>query len=344
MLCLPGGNKQSMRKGLRRSNKEQGWTSDGNPQMSDDPYAILGLKKTTTAEEIKKAWRRLVRTSHPDINPDDPAAAERFAKASAAYDLLKDPKTRARFDAGEIDASGAERPQRQYYRDFAQAPGAGFGPAGGFDGSINPEDIFAEFLRHRGRGGGGAQEHGFSAPGPDLHFSLAVPFLDAVRGSRAQVTLPGGGTLEVALPAGIADGQTLRLRGKGAPGFGGGPAGDALVAVSVGAHQVFHRDADDITIVLPITIDEAVLGAKVEAPTIDGPVSLTIPKGASSGQILRLRGRGVKRQGATSGDQRIELRIVLPVHPDPALTEFLEGWRKTHAYDPRKAMFKGGRS
>jgi DnaJ-class molecular chaperone len=293
-----------------------------------------------------------VRTSHPDINPDDPSAEARFVKASAAYELLKDPAMRARYDAGEIDASGAERPQRRFYRDFAEAPG-GAGSRHGFEGSgfegIDPSDIFAEILRQRGRGGTGSGMgggfdpggQGFRAQGPDQRYALAVSFLDAVRGARTRVTLPGGDDLEVTIPPGLRDGQTLRLRGKGGAGHGGGAAGDAYVTVSVQPHPVFRREGDDIVVTLPIAIDEAVLGARVEAPTIDGPVTLTIPKGANTGQVLRLRGRGVKRARGAAGDQRVELKIVAPPSPDPELARFLEDWRKTHAYDPRRDLMKG---
>ncbi len=306
--------------------------------MDADPYAVLGLKKTATAAEIKKAYRRLVRTSHPDINPDDAEAEARFVKISAAYDLLKDPETRARFDAGEIDASGAEKPQRQYYRDFAEAPGGPHATGRGF-GGMDPDDIFAEILRQRARGGG-SQGPGFSVPGSDHAYALEVPFLDAALGGSARITLPGGEALEVAIPVGLRDGQTLRLRGKGGEGFGGGARGDALVTVQVRPHPVFRRDGLDILVTLPITIDEAVLGAKVEAPTIHGKVTLTIPKGASSGRILRLRGRGITRKSG-SGDQLVELRIVAPEGEDAELAAFLQEWRKTHPQDPRKDMLKG---
>lgn len=167
-----------------------------------------------------------------------------------------------------------------------------------------------------------------------------MPFLDAVRGAKTRITLPDGGNLEVHIPKGMVDGQTLRLRGRGGAGYGGGPAGDALVTVQVVPHPVFQRVGDDILVTLPITIDEAVLGGKVTAPTIDGPVSVTIPKGASSGRILRLRGRGVTRANSKSGDALIELRIVAPPVIDTGLTEFLTEWRKTHADDPRRAMLQ----
>jgi DnaJ-class molecular chaperone len=311
--------------------------------MPKDPYQTLGLTKTATNEEIKKAYRKLVRESHPDLHPDDAGAEARFKAIGAAYELLKDPETRARFDAGEIDASGAEQPQRRYYRDFADAPGHAYQQRHGFDTGADPADIFAEILRNRGRAGRGDPQDGpgFSARGGDARYTLDVPFLDAVRGAETRITLPDGQGLAVRIPRGTEDGQTLRLRGKGAPGFGGGPPGDALITVFVHPHPVFRREGDDIVITLPITIDEAVLGGKVTAPTIDGPVSLTIPPGASSGRVLRLRGRGVDRpRQKTRGDQRVELKIVAPPDADGVMRDFLTEWRKTHAVDPRVDLMK----
>lgn len=316
--------------------------------MNRDPYAALGVARNATEAELKKAYRKLVRASHPDLHPDDAGAEARFKAASAAYDLLKDPATRARFDAGEIDASGAEKPDRKFYRDYAEGAGQPFGRGQGFAAQVDPADLFAEILRQRQRGGAGGGAGGggfggadFAMRGPDQHFTLDVPFLEATRGGKTRIGLPGGESFEVQIPPGTADGQTLRLRGKGGPGHGGGPAGDALVTVSVRSHPVFRRDGDDIVITLPITLDEAVLGGKVTAPTLGGPVSLTIPKGASSGQILRLRGRGVAHGAAQPGDQRVELRIVTPHHIDPGLQAFFEEWRKSHADDPRRALFEG---
>ncbi|HBZ43914.1 MAG TPA: molecular chaperone DnaJ [Maritimibacter sp.] len=311
--------------------------------MSNDPYELLGLTKAATADDIKKAYRKLVRTSHPDLHPDDKGAEARFKLISAAYEILKDPETRARYDAGEIDGLGAERPQRQYYRDFAGAADNTYQQGRGFGPDADPADIFAEILRNRTRSpGADFGDRGFSAHGPDMRFTLEVPFLDAARGAETRITLPDGLSLAVKIPQGTEDGQTLRLRGKGAPGIGGGPAGDALITVLVRPHPVFRRDGDDILLTLPITIDEAVLGGKVTAPTIDGPVGLTIPSGASSGQVLRLRGRGVARAGRkTKGDQLVELKIVAPPDVDESLRDFLVEWRKTHAFDPRANMMKG---
>ena len=311
--------------------------------MSNDPYDALGLTKTASAEEIKKAYRKLVRASHPDLHPDDAGAEDRFKAISAAYDLLKDPETRARFDAGEIDGLGAERPPRQYYRDYADAPNTAYQHREGFGADADTADIFAEILRNRARQGGGADfgQRGFQTKGPDARYTLDVPFLDAVRGAETRITLPDGQSLAVKIPPGTEDGQTLRLRGKGAQGFGGGPSGDALITLHVRAHPVFRREGDDILLTLPITLDEAVLGAKITAPTIDGPVGLTIPEGVSSGKVMRLRGRGVARAGQAKGDQKIELKIVTAPEPDVALRDFLTEWRKTQSFDPRADVLKG---
>ncbi len=311
--------------------------------MSTDPYAALGLTRSATKDEIKKAYRKIARANHPDLKPDDPKAEARFKAASNAYDLLKDPETKARFDRGEIDATGQERQQqRQYYRDYAEAPGNPYRSGPGPEEFADASDIFAEFMRARGHPGGasgGHGAHGFNASGPDARYALEIGFLEAVNGGKTRITLPDGSSLEVSIPRGTADGQTIRLRGKGSPGFGNGPAGDALVTLSVRPHAVFRRDGNDIILTLPITLDEAVLGGKVAAPTIDGSVNLTIPKGASSGQVLRLRGRGVQPAGkGERGDQRVELSIVSPPTVDDELAEFMEGWRKSHSYDPRKGM------
>jgi DnaJ-class molecular chaperone len=311
--------------------------------MPNDPYEVLGLTKAATADEIKKAYRKLVRTSHPDLHPDDAGAEARFKAISVAYEILKDPETRARFDAGEIDGLGAERPPRQYYRDFTESPDNTYQYGRGFGPDVDPADIFADILRNRGRSGrGDFGDQGFSAQGADARYSLNVAFLDAARGAETRIMLPDGQSLAVRIPQGTEDGQTLRLRGKGAPGHGGGPAGDALITVLVGSHPVFDRDGDDILLTLPITIDEAVLGGKVTTPTIDGPVGLTIPAGASSGQVLRLRGRGIvhpKRKA--KGDQRVKLKIVTPPDIDQDLRDFLTEWRKTHSFDPRVDLMKG---
>lgn len=309
--------------------------------MSSDPYAALGVTKTASAAEIKKAYRKIAKESHPDLNPGDPKAEARFKAAQAAYDLLKDPEQRARFDRGEIDATGAERQQhheRRFYRDFAEEPGHRYRTTRGFEDFDDISDLFGGAFGRGAAGGTRTQGARVRMRGRDARYSLEVDFLDAAKGATRRITLPGGGTLDVRIPEGTADGQTIRLRAKGEPGLGDGPPGDALVTIAVRPHPLFRREGDDIVIELPVAIDEALLGARVETPTIDGPVSLTVPKGASSGQVLRLRGRGVKRRGGGRGDQRVVLRIVAPPKVDHELAEFLKGWRERHAYDPRRGM------
>lgn len=304
--------------------------------MSADPYDDLGVAKTATAAEIKKAYKRIARESHPDLNPGDTAAADRFKAASAAHDILKDPEQRARFDRGEIDASGQETPQRRYYREYADSGETAYNTGRGYQDFEDLSGVFSDLFGRRGRSGdrSGGQ---FSMRGPDQRYMLDIGFLEAALGATRRITLPGGDSLDVKIPEGLADGQTIRLRGKGGPGVGDGQPGDALVTVSVGEHPLFRRDGTDILLDLPISLDEAVLGGKVEAPTIDGKVALTIPKGASSGRVLRLRGRGVPSK-KKRGDQLVTLKIVPPKEIDAELEAFMRRWREDHSYDPRKGM------
>lgn len=308
--------------------------------MAGDPYAALGLTKSASDAEIKKAYRKIAKSDHPDLNPD-PAATARFKAASAAYDLLKDPEQRRRFDAGEIDAQGQERPQRRAWRDHAEAAGNPYARSYGFDGDPDLSDVFSDLFGRRGGFGGFGRSpedpRDFHVRGQDYRFSLQVDFLTAARGGKTRITLPEGGDLEVTIPKGVRDGQTIRLKGKGGRGLGQGGPGDAYLTVSIAPHPDFRREGDDILLTLPITLDEAVLGGKVAVPTIDGPVSLTIPKGATTGQKLRLRGRGIN-----GGDQQVELKIVMPPRVDEDLVRFFENWRKDHRYDPRAGMKAGG--
>lgn len=305
--------------------------------MADDPYKALGLGRTATDAEIKKAYRRIAKTDHPDLNPD-PKAHDRFKAASSAYDLLKDPEQRRRFDAGEIDAGGQEQQQRRYYRDYAGAADNPYAEGAGYGGDFSDvfSDLFGGAGRRRGAAGAGGGA-GINMRGQDLRFTLAVDFLTAVRGGSTRVSLPDGATLEVTIPEGARDGQTIRLRGKGSPGLGKGGPGDAYLTMTVDDHPTFTRDGDDIVVELPISLPEAILGGKVAAPTISGEVNLTIPRGASSGQRLRLRGRGVKGE-AGRGDQYVVLRIVSPPKIDDRLARFMEEWRQDHDYDPRQGI------
>ncbi|MGM0661774.1 MAG: DnaJ C-terminal domain-containing protein [Pseudomonadota bacterium] len=305
--------------------------------MAKDPYEVLGVKKTATQDEIKKAYRKLAKKLHPDLHPGDEDKKAQFQAVAAANDLLSDPEMRRRYDAGEIDASGHERPERQFYHQYAdQEAGRRYDPGAGMGGFQDASDIFSDLFGRRAGGGGFRQE--FHARGPDTRYHLEVDFLDAARGTKRSVTMPDGKTIEITIPAGLKDGQTLRLRGKGGPGLGDGPPGDALVTIAVRPHPVFTRDGDDIEIELPITFDEAVLGAKVDVPTISGEVSMTIPRGASSGHRLRLKGKGIRKGRTVAGNQYVRLKIVLPEKIDDQMEDLARRWRDHAAFDARKEL------
>jgi len=300
------------------------------------PYEVLGVKPAASAEEIRKVYRQLAKQFHPDLNPGKPAAEERFKAISAAYDLLSDPEKRARYDRGEIDESGAERPPRSYYRGYAEgAEGRKYQPEGEMDlGDL--EDLFAAF-GSAGRGRRGRGGEGFKARGGDRFFTLTVDFIEAATGAKKRLSLAPEEWLDVTIPPGINDGQVLRLRGKGGAGLGGGPAGDALIEVHVAPHPLFRRDGDDIQVDLPVSLAEVVLGARVTVPTVTGPVTMTIPKGSDTGSQLRLRGKGIQRK-KSPGDQYVTLKVVVGPSGDPELTEFLEKWAPRHPFDPRQGM------
>jgi DnaJ-class molecular chaperone len=304
--------------------------------MADDLYSVLGVSKSATPEEISKAYRKLAKKLHPDLNPGDASAEAKFKEASAAYSILNDAEKRARYDRGEIDASGQERPQQRYYREYAGGEdGARYYSSSGFE---DLGDIFGDLFGRRGAGAGGfGGGGGFAMRGADANYRLEIDFLEAANGAKKRITLPDGGTLDVTIPAGVRDGQVLRLKGKGGAGSGNAGPGDALVEISVRPHPVFQRDGRDIVVELPITLDEAVLGAKVEVPTIAGPVAMSIPAGANTDQTLRLKGRGIKTKSGT-GDQLVKLAVMLPDKIDSDLKEFAERFRAKHGYDPRKKM------
>ena len=297
-----------------------------------DPYETLGVSKTASADEIRKAYRKLAKKLHPDLNPGDKQAEERFKEVSVANDLLSDPEKRRRYDAGEIDATGAEKapPNARYYRDYAAGAGHPYEGQGAYGDFAQGDDLFAELLRR-------SAEQARRRPGADMHYELPIDFLDAVNGATKTITLPQGGTLDVTIPAGVEDGQILRLRGKGAPSPGEGPPGDALVQVVVKPHRYFTREGDDILLDLPVTVKEAALGAEVKAPTTTGSVMLKIPKRSSTGDVLRLRGKGVKTRGG-AGDELVRLKVMLPKEADPELDAFLANWNPAASYDPRKEM------
>ncbi|MFP5078493.1 DnaJ C-terminal domain-containing protein [Rhizobium sp. YIM 134829] len=299
---------------------------------SRDPYEILGVKRDASQTAIQTAYRRKAKKLHPDLNPGNKQAEQDFKDLSSAYEILGDEEKRSRFDNGEIDATGAEKPGRRYYRDFADAGtgGGAYENGAGFADSSGA-DIFNEFFsRHERRG--------FRMRGADVRYAMEIDFLDAVNGGTHQVTLSDGQTLEVRIPPGARDGQTLRLRGKGSAGDEGAETGDALIELHVRPHSFYRRDGDDIRLDLPITLGEAVLGGKVRMPTPAGPVVATVPENSSSGRTLRVKGKGVVRRNGTRGDVYATLKIVLPESPDAELKTFVSSWSIGNAYNPRQAM------
>ncbi|MFO1039947.1 MAG: J domain-containing protein [Geminicoccaceae bacterium] len=308
-----------------------------------DPYDILGVAKTASAEDIRKAYRKLAKSSHPDLHPGDKAAEERFKEISGAYDILGDEEKKKRFDKGEIDASGAERPPRGFYRQYGEGPeGNVYGTSEIFGEEADLGSVFSDLFGGRaGRGGAGGGARGFKMKGPDLSLTYEIDLKDAVLGGKRTVTLPGGRTIDLNLPAGVEDQQTLRLKGMGGEGFGDGEPGDAFVEIRIREHPVFKRKDGNIHIELPISLGEAVLGGKVTVPTLTGNVAMTIPKGSNTGGTLRLKGKGMPgKRGEPAGDQYVTLKVVLPPRPDPELEAAIAKWAPDHAYDPRLDLMR----
>ena len=303
--------------------------------MAQDPYTELGVARGAKADEIRRAFRKLAKELHPDKNPGNAKAEERFKRVSAAFDVIGDEEKRKKFDRGEIDADG-----REVSRGFGGygggdpfgrgGPGAqgGFG-GGGFEG-VDLNDIFGEIL-----GGRGGRGFGGPAKGQDVRAKVEIDLEDAILGGRKRIAFSDGRTIDVTVPKGAIDGQMLRLKGQGSPGRAG--PGDALIELTFKPHPVFRREGDNLVMDLPVSVPDAVLGAKVEAQTPDGPVSLTVPKGANAGQTLRLKGRGLPTgRAGVRGDLLAKIQIVLPEHPDPELLAFAETWRAERPYTPRR--------
>ncbi|MDO5506445.1 MAG: DnaJ C-terminal domain-containing protein [Pseudoxanthomonas suwonensis] len=293
-----------------------------------DPYQTLGVSADASADDIKQAYRRLARKLHPDLNPGDKAAEDRFKDVSSAYRLLSDGDKRRRFDAGEIDAEGNERPQQRYYRDYSDGADAGaYRSDAGYADFMDGDDVFAELLRRSAR----AQAN---RPGQDLHYRLPLTLAEAIAGGTRRITLPTGQTLDVGIPPGAFDGQVIRLKGKGAPSPGQGAPGNALIQLEVADDPRFQRDGDNLSVELPISLREAVLGGEVRLPTPTGEAAMTVPADASSGTTLRLKGQGLPRRGGGRGDLLVKLRIVLP-KGDAELQRFVGQWQTGGAFDPR---------
>ena len=328
-----------------------------------DPYEVLGVAKSASAAEIKSAFRRQAKKLHPDANKHDPKAAAGFAELNAAYEILGEENKRKAFDRGEIDAEG--KPRFQGFEGFGSGRG---------QGGFRPEDMFETFswgpdgFQHaRGRGGGGFrgfgglggledvlkeafggaarsgrpgsfqfEEEDFGRSGRDFTAALTITLAEAAKGTSKRVQLPTGREVEVKIPGGLNDGQTIRLKGQGIAGTGG-RAGDLLIAVSIAPHPLFARTGADLRLELPVTLYEAVLGAKVRVPTLDGAVELAIPPGTSSGRTFRLKGKGFPAKEG-KGDLLVAIRIVLPEGADAELEELMRKWRKTKPHDPRRGI------
>ncbi|SMQ69091.1 DnaJ-class molecular chaperone with C-terminal Zn finger domain [Altererythrobacter xiamenensis] len=324
----------------------------------NDPYSTLGVARTASEKEIKSAYRKLAKELHPDRNKDKPNAAEKFSDVTKAYDLLSDKEKRAQFDRGEIDAEG--NPANPF---AGMGGGFGGGRSGGFGGGgqrgFRPEDfqgvggddmdlsdlfdgLFGGGSRRRSAGGPGGMGGGFGSQrrppppprkGADIHYRLAVPFVDAATRKDQRITLADGKTIDLKLPAGTEDGTQMRLKGKGQEGAGG--PGDGLVMVEVASHPFYKRDGDHIRMDLPITLDEALHGAKVKCPTVDGPVMLTIKPGTNGGTVMRLKGKGWSKKTGARGDQLVSLEIQMP-EDTTELAKRLEGWKDEG--NPRKGL------
>jgi DnaJ-class molecular chaperone len=322
-----------------------------------DPYDVLGVAKTASEAEIKKAFRNLAKKHHPDKHAGDAAAQKRFQEISGAYDILGDKEKRAQYDAGAIGPDGNPRGFDPRAGGFRQSNpfgsgfgGSGFGGTGGgagpgarefhfsFDdgagsGGAGFEDIFADLMGGARRGTRQPRQ----TKGEDFSAAVTVSFDEAATGGTRRVVLQNGEQIDVKIPVGVKDGQTIRVKGRGGAGLGGGANGDILLTVSVAPHPTMTRDGNDIRMDLPVTLKEAVLGGKVPVPTLTGTVSLTVPPDSNTGTTLRLKGKGIAAHGgAAAGDLYVRLVVALPDRPDEALKSFVSGWPGD--YDPRAKM------
>jgi DnaJ-class molecular chaperone len=304
--------------------------------LAQDPYQELGVSRTASADEVRRAFRKLAKELHPDRNPGDKKSEERFKRVSAAFDIIGDEDKRKKFDRGEINADGHETP-----RGFSGGFGGGAAPGGHpfqnggqgvhFEG-VDLNDILGEML---GRGRGGHAGGGFDRKGSDVRAELEIDLEEAVQGAKKRISFSDGRVIDVNIPKGAGEGQVLRLKGQGAPGRSG--PGDALIELTIRPHPVFRREGDTLVMDVPVSVPDAVLGGKVEASTPDGPVSLTIPKNSNSGRTLRLKGRGLfDARSGRRGDLLARLMVTLPETADPELEKFAEDWRKSRPYTPRR--------
>ncbi len=323
-----------------------------------NPYEVLGVKKDASAADIKSAYRKLAKKLHPDQNKTDPKAKERFSELNSAYEIAGDKDKRGRFDRGEIGADGKPRG----FEGFSQRPGAGAGFGGGGFGAgapggsrsfrwstggrggaapgddpFNSDDILSEIFGNMGRGAGaGGQRRAATARGEDLAVTAAITLEQFARGEKARVDLPTGKTYEVAVPPGVKPGHQIRLKGMGRPGELGGQPGDVVITIDFVPHPTFKPDGDALRVDLPVTLDEAVLGAKLRVPTLEGAVSIDVPAQSDGSRPMRLKGKGLPKTGGGRGDLLVSLRIVLPKGGDPELEKLMQKWREEQRYSARE--------
>ncbi|WP_421934969.1 DnaJ C-terminal domain-containing protein [Phenylobacterium sp.] len=306
--------------------------------MAGDPYQELGVARGASADEVRKAFRKLAKKHHPDTNPGDKASEEKFKRVSAAFDIIGDPDKRKKFDAGEIDADGRET-MRGFGggSPFGQQGGGGWSPRGQAEGpEIDLSELFGDILG-RGRPGGGGQGGGFggfSQRGADVRARLEIDLEDTIHGAKKRIAFSDGRTIDVSIPKGAEEGQTLRLKGQGSPGRSG--PGDAFIEMTIRPHAIFRREGDKLVMDLPVSVPDAILGGKVQAPTPDGPVNVTVHKGANTGSSLRLKGRGLSDSHGKRGDLLARIVLMLPETIDPELEAFAEKWRAERPYTPRR--------
>jgi DnaJ-class molecular chaperone len=301
-----------------------------------DAYQILGVSKSATQEEIKNAYRNLAKKHHPDLNPGNEESEAKFKSISAAYEHIGTAEERAKYDRGETEqaAYGAHGAGAQSYYDTQQAGGARY--ASGFAGMGMEDDFFENLFRSANRSGQG-RTRPTDFPGEDQLYQMEVEFREAARGAEREISIPGGKKMQVKIPAGIESGAKLRFRGQGLPGVGKGPAGDLFIEIHVRPQAGFKRAGKDIETELPISFIEALIGAEVPVPTLDGNVMLKIPAGVNNGSRLRIRGKGIA-SAKDPGDQIVELKIVMPKKVDPALANAVREWGGKFSYDPRSSL------
>ncbi|WP_422019192.1 DnaJ C-terminal domain-containing protein [Roseibium sp.] len=328
-----------------------------------DPYSVLGVAKSASEGDIKKAFRQLAKKYHPDQNKDDPGAQQRFSEVNQAYEIIGDKDKRAQFDRGEIDAEGKQKFQSRGFdgfsgfEDFGAAGGSrGFRSSGGAAGGGGFDDILNDILggfggRGGARGSAGPGASGFAgaggaksrrpspSKGANADLIAAVSLEDILNSGKAQVTLPSGKTVNVTLPKGVVEGEKIRLKGQGHPGEQGGDAGDALIEVRFKTHKLFDVKGSDLHLDLPITLYDAILGAKIRTPTLTGAVNLTIPENTSSGKTMRLKGKGLPTKNGGHGDLLVKIQIMLPPHGDDELDTLMKAWREITPYRVRGPEF-----